>query len=115
MRRAVLWSTAGAVGMVLLAMLVPLAVLSLGAVFAGFGFHHYFIEAEGGAEFWRGSLVFNEHLMHASHQVPLWVKLTPGIVMLIGLGLAWNNYIRRPDTPAKWVAATGPTSFEESE
>ncbi|WP_426267752.1 NADH-quinone oxidoreductase subunit L [Sphingomonas sp. LHG3443-2] len=89
-------------------MLVPLGVLSLGAVFAGFGFHHYFIEAEGGAEFWRGSLVFNEHLMHASHQVPLWVKLTPGIVMLIGLALAWNNYIRRPDTPAKWVAATGP-------
>ncbi|NJC06771.1 NADH-quinone oxidoreductase subunit L [Sphingomonas kaistensis] len=89
-------------------MLVPLGVLSLGAVFAGFGFHHYFIEAEGGAEFWRGSLVFNEHLMHASHEVPLWVKLTPGIVMLIGLALAWNNYIRRPDTPAKWVAATGP-------
>ncbi|UUR09060.1 NADH-quinone oxidoreductase subunit L [Sphingomonas glaciei] len=89
-------------------MLVPLAVLSLGAVFAGFGFHHWFIEPEGGAEFWGGSLVFNEHLMHAAHEVPLWVKLTPGLVMLVGLGIAWNHYIRRPDTPAKWVAATGP-------
>ncbi|GAA4006424.1 NADH-quinone oxidoreductase subunit L [Sphingomonas humi] len=89
-------------------MLVPLGVLSLGAVFAGFGFHHYFVEPEGGPEFWRGALVFNEHLMHAAHQVPLWVKLTPAFVMLVGLALAWNNYIRRPDMPAKWVAATGP-------
>ena len=26
----------------------------------------------------------------------LWVKLTPTIVMLIGLWIAWHNYIRRP-------------------
>nr|WP_314447132.1 NADH-quinone oxidoreductase subunit L [uncultured Sphingomonas sp.] len=89
-------------------MLVPLAVLSLGAVFAGFAFYYPFFGTEEGAVFWAGSLVHNEALVHAAHEVPLWVKLTPAAVMLIGLALAWNNYIRRPDTPAKWVAATGP-------
>ena len=89
-------------------MLVPLGVLSLGAVFAGFLFYYPFFGTEEGAAFWAGSLVHNEHLVHAAHEVPLWVKLTPGFVMLVGLALAWNNYIRRPDTPAKWVAATGP-------
>jgi NADH-quinone oxidoreductase subunit L len=89
-------------------MLVPLSVLSLGAVFAGFGFEHWFVNPEHGGEFWKGALVFNEHLMHAAHQVPLWVKLTPGIVMLIGLAIAWNNYIRDPSAPGRIVAATGP-------
>jgi NADH-quinone oxidoreductase subunit L len=89
-------------------MLVPLAVLSLGAVFAGFAFYYPFFGTQEGAAFWAGSLVHNEALVHAAHEVPLWVKLTPAFVMLIGLALAWNHYIRRPDTPAKWVAATGP-------
>ena len=35
---------------------------------------------------------------------PLWVKLTPTIVMLIGLWIAWNNYIRDPAAPARFVA-----------
>jgi NADH-quinone oxidoreductase subunit L len=89
-------------------MLVPLAVLSLGAVFAGFAFYYPFFGAEEGRAFWQNSLVHNFELVEAAHHVPLWVKLTPAFVMLIGLALAWNNYIRRPDMPAKWVAATGP-------
>jgi NADH-quinone oxidoreductase subunit L len=88
-------------------MLAPLAVLSIGAVFAGVAFHHAFIDAEGGAHFWNGSLHFNEHLMHAMHEVPLWVKLTPAAVMIVGFLIAWNNYIRDPSAPGRVVAATG--------
>jgi NADH-quinone oxidoreductase subunit L len=84
-------------------MLVPLGVLTLGAVFAGFIFHEAFVGAETGAAFWNGSIAFNEHLMHAMHEVPLWVKLAPGIVMLIGLAIAWRNYIARPEAPANFV------------
>ena len=38
------------------------------------------------------------------HEVPLWVKLSATIVMLIGLALAWNNYIRRPEAAGAFVA-----------
>ncbi|QJQ32911.1 NADH-quinone oxidoreductase subunit L [Sphingomonas lacunae] len=85
-------------------MLVPLAVLTVGAVFAGFAFHHSFISA-GTGSFWQGSIAFDEHLVHALHEVPLWVKLTPAAVMLIGLAIAWRNYIRDPQAPARFVKA----------
>ncbi|MGD9810413.1 MAG: NADH-quinone oxidoreductase subunit L [Sphingobium sp.] len=86
-------------------MLVPLIVLSAGAVFAGLLFHGAFVDPEGGAHFWEPStLAFNEHLMHASHEVPLWVKLSPGIVMLIGFFIAWMAYIRHTDWPQRFVS-----------
>ena len=89
-------------------MLVPLGVLALGAVFAGFIFHHQMFGVEEGTAFWAGSLVNNEHLIHAAHEeLPLWVKLSPAVVMLIGLAIAYNNYIRRPENPAKFVAMFG--------
>jgi NADH-quinone oxidoreductase subunit L len=82
-----------------LTMLVPLGVLALGAVFAGFLFHNPFVEAGRAEEFWRGSLHFDEHLMHAMHEVPTWVKWSPFAVMLIGLAIAWGAYIRNPRFP----------------
>jgi NADH-quinone oxidoreductase subunit L len=87
-----------------LSMLIPLGVLSLGAVFAGFVFHHQFIDPEGGLAFWKDSLFFDEHLMHAAHQVPTWIKWMPFTAMAIGLIIAWNNYIRDTSLPAKFVA-----------
>jgi len=86
-------------------MLVPLAVLSLGAVFAGFLFHGAFIEDEG---FWNGAIAFNEHLIHSMHAVPLLVKLSATIVMLIGFAIAWLAYIRDPSLPAKTAEQIGP-------
>ncbi|GAA4768224.1 NADH-quinone oxidoreductase subunit L [Novosphingobium ginsenosidimutans] len=83
-----------------LSMLIPLGVLTLGAVFAGWVFSHGFLES---AEFWNGSLFYNEHLMHAMHEVPLWVKLSATVVMLLGLSGAWYAYIRNPEFPAKVV------------
>ncbi|MGQ0559819.1 MAG: NADH-quinone oxidoreductase subunit L, partial [Sphingosinicella sp.] len=54
--------------------LVPLGLLSLGAIFAGLAWHGPFLEAGEGAHFWAGSIAFDAHLMHAIHDVPLWVK-----------------------------------------
>ncbi|MDP8994111.1 MAG: NADH-quinone oxidoreductase subunit L [Pseudomonadota bacterium] len=89
-------------------MLVPLALLSLGAVFAGIAFHHAFVDYEEGAHFWAGSLYFDEHLMHAIHDAPLWVKLAPAAAMLLGLYIAWNAYIRNPRLPEAVVANVRP-------
>jgi len=87
-----------------LPMLVPLGVLTLGAVFAGYVFSHGFLES---AEFWGSSLAYDAHLMHAMHEVPLWVKLSASIVMLLGLATAWLAYIRKPSLPAAFVEQFG--------
>ena len=84
-------------------MLIPLGVLALGAIAAGFVFHHAFI-SEGIGEFWKGSLAFSEHLIHEMHAVPLWVKWAPFTVMVIGFAIAWYGYIRNPGFPAAFVA-----------
>ena len=83
-----------------LSMLIPLGVLTLGAVFSGFLFQRGFIED---AAFWNGAIFYNEHLMHAMHEVPLWVKLSATVVMLLGLLTAWFAYIRKPDLPGRFV------------
>ncbi|HEY0027498.1 MAG TPA: NADH-quinone oxidoreductase subunit L [Allosphingosinicella sp.] len=88
-------------------MLVPLAVLSLGAVFAGIVFHEPFIDAEHGAEFWGGSIHFDAHLMHELHGVPLWVKLAPAVVMITGFLIAFWAYIRDTSVPARFTAQWG--------
>ena len=92
-------------------MLVPLALLTLGAIFAGFVYKYPFIDGSSDAvdgAFWGASIYFNENLVHALHAVPLWVKLTATAVMILGFAGAYVAYIARPDTPAKFVASFGP-------
>ena len=90
-------------------MLTPLALLTLGAVFAGFVFHHQFIEAEAGKAFWANStLYFNEHLMHAMHEVPMWVKLSSTVAMLLGLITAFSMYQLSKDAPQRLAATFAP-------
>ncbi|MBA4779413.1 MAG: NADH-quinone oxidoreductase subunit L [Sphingomonadales bacterium RIFCSPHIGHO2_01_FULL_65_20] len=91
-----------------LPMLIPLGVLTVGAVAAGFVFHHAFIDAEHGAAFWNGSLFFNAHLMHEMHEVPLWVKLASTVAMLIGLVTAILMYLVNNSLPAKLASALSP-------
>src|SRR5687768_15277607 len=87
--------------------LVPLGVLSIGAILAGFLFHAPFIEAEEGAHFWGTSIAFDSHLAHAIHEVPLWVKLAPGTVMLIGFLIALQAYVRNTELPGRFVGQWG--------
>ena len=82
-------------------MLVPIGLLAVGAAFAGFLFAHDFLDS---AAFWNGSIAFDEHLAHAMHEVPLWVKYTATFAMLIGLLVAWRNYIYRPEAAAAFVS-----------
>lgn len=46
----------------------------------------------------------DNHVMHDAHYVPAWVKVSPFVAMLIGFGLAWLMYIRRPELPGQLVA-----------
>jgi NADH-quinone oxidoreductase subunit L len=90
-------------------MLTPLALLTIGAVFAGFVFHNAFVDAEAGQAFWANStLYFNAHLMHAMHEVPLWVKLSSTVAMLIGLTTAYLMYQRSQDAPQRLAMTFAP-------
>jgi NADH-quinone oxidoreductase subunit L len=86
-----------------LTILVPIALLALGALLAGQIFHALFVDAERAPEFWRGSVAFSQHLAHAAHESETWVKLTPTIVMLLGLWIAYRNYIQRPEAATNFV------------
>ncbi|WP_298333661.1 NADH-quinone oxidoreductase subunit L [uncultured Erythrobacter sp.] len=87
-----------------IAMLIPLAVLSTGAVLAGQVFAPSFIDD---AAFWAGSIFYNENLIHALHDVPYWVKYSAFVVMVLGFVGAYIAYIAKPDIPAKFVASFG--------
>jgi len=82
-------------------MLIPLYLLAIGAVFAGWFFEGHFYGEEY-AEFWKGALFTSEHneLVHEFHHVPALVALSPFIAMVIGFVTAWYMYIKSPSTPA---------------
>jgi NADH-quinone oxidoreductase subunit L len=90
-----------------LVMLIPLAVLAVGAVLAGMVWYKPFFGAERYVEAFFGASIHiaeGNHVLHDAHEVPVWVKLSPFVAMLIGLGLSWLFYIRRPDLPGRLAA-----------
>ncbi len=77
-----------------LVMLVPLLLLSIGAIGAGFMFEPFFTGHHEN-EFWRGA-IFNgpdNHVLHEAHEVPLWVVWSPLILSLIGTAFAFWLYV----------------------
>lgn len=90
-------------------MLIPLGVLSLGAIAAGFVFKDYFIGHEE-AQFWGASIFRNEHnhILHEMHEIPSWVGFAPLIAMLTGFVIAWFYYIKAPWLPAATSKAFRP-------
>ena len=87
-----------------LTILLPLILLSVGAIFAGFAFHKFFIDPSAGEVYWKGSIAFREKLMEAMEELPMLTKLSASIAMLLGLLTAIQLYIRKPDLPAKIAA-----------
>ncbi|MBW3560391.1 MAG: NADH-quinone oxidoreductase subunit L [Proteobacteria bacterium] len=96
-------------------MLVPLGVLSVGAIFAGFVFHERFFGEEQ-AEFWRSAMrpdrvLFPEstsRLLEEAHHVPEWVLWSPTVASLIGLAAAVFIYLLRRGMGARIAANAGP-------
>ncbi len=90
-------------------MLIPMIVLSLGAVFAGMlWFDDFFGHAEHIEHFFHGAATFNAEVLDAAHHVPVWVKLSPFVAMLTGLVLAWVFYIKTPSLPKRFAETNAP-------
>ncbi len=86
-------------------MFVPLLILGVGALFAGVVFKELFFGHEY-AEFWKGALFTSaaNQILEEYHHVPLWVKLSPFVSMVLGFIVAWIFYIRSPETPKALAA-----------
>ena len=83
-------------------MLVPLIILSFGALFAGAVFAGLFVGGEQ-TGFWAGSIftAADNQILVELKQVPSWVVLSPLIMMISGFVLAWVMYIYRPAWPGE--------------
>lgn len=87
-------------------MLVPLYILAAGAVLAGVVFNDLFFgHAEHIEHFFQGSLVVPTELLESAHGVPLWVKWSATIAMLLGFAAAYQMYIRDPAAPRRLAHA----------
>jgi NADH-quinone oxidoreductase subunit L len=89
-----------------LTMLIPLAVLALGALFAGAIFDNLFVgDISGG--FWRTSLASIAGHHPVGMEVPTWVEFGPFVVTIIGFAIAYYYYVLHPDVPPKMAAKDG--------
>jgi NADH-quinone oxidoreductase subunit L len=82
-------------------MLVPLAILAIGSIAAGWPFLSFFT-GHSAEEFFRESLKFasGNTVLEDMEHLPLLTSLAPTIMMVGGFLVAWQFYIRRPDLPA---------------
>ncbi len=92
-------------------MLIPLAALAVGALFAGIAFapdfigHHF-------EEFWKGTIGQSpeNHIMHDMHDVALGIGLMPTFMMVAGFLVAVWFYILKPGT-ADSLARANPVLY----
>ncbi|MFK7751993.1 MAG: NADH-quinone oxidoreductase subunit L [Sedimentitalea sp.] len=63
------------------------------------GEHHYVFTGQPG----EGALYFgpDNHVLDDAHAAPIWVKVSPFIAMLLGLGLSYWFYIVNPELPKR--------------
>ncbi|MGE0733365.1 MAG: NADH-quinone oxidoreductase subunit L [Alphaproteobacteria bacterium] len=93
--------------------LIPLILLAIGAVSAGY-IAHDVMTGEHWKDFWRDSILIlpTHQAMEHAHHVPLWVKLSAIVVAVIGIATAYVFYIRKTELPGLVAAkARGPYLF----
>lgn len=78
-----------------LIMLFPLLILSIGAIFAGMFFKSDFI-GETSATFWKNSIVLAGA---EEHEISKLVYFSPLIAAILGIILAYVNYVGQPNLP----------------
>ena len=86
-------------------MLLPLFVLAAGSIGAGYVGYNM---TDLNSDFWGQSIfVASSHqALENLHHVPVWVKVLPITLAIVGIVLAYLLYIRFPKAPAKIVVST---------
>ena len=94
-----------------LSMLIPLFVLAAGSIFAGIigSKIYHMVAAEG--NFFSGAIFVREgksNLLEEIHHAPFLVKISPLIVGVVAIALAYIFYLVKKDWPAKLANALKP-------
>ena len=74
-----------------LVMLVPLVLLSIGAIFAGYFFKETFI-GHNYKEFWKTSIFFIKEIEHL--HLPIWLLVITPILVIFAIPLAYYLYVK---------------------
>jgi NADH-quinone oxidoreductase subunit L len=82
-------------------MLIPMMVLAVGAIVAGFIAYEAMV-GHHWSDFWGASIfVLPQHpALENAHEVPTWVQLLPLAVGVAGIALAYALYVAAPGLPS---------------
>ena len=88
-------------------MIIPLLVLALGALFAGWLAVEYFV-GDHMKEFWGPSIKMLHNVIEEAHHAPAWVVWLPTVMAAVGIVAAWVMYMAMPSWPGKLAALIRP-------
>jgi len=80
-----------------LVMLIPLVLLSVGAIFAGYTFKGLFIDVNGINNFWQEAIFFLEPL--SSDHPPLWFLFLTPILVILSIPIAYYLFVKNKNLP----------------
>jgi NADH-quinone oxidoreductase subunit L len=88
--------------------LLPLALLALGAVFAGWLLHDQLL-GEGWKDYWGSAIQIapTNHVLANMEDVPTWVSLLPTVMGLSGIALSYLCFMFFPEIPAAFTSTFG--------
>ena len=89
-----------------LVMLIPLIILAIGAIFAGFLFKDLFIGHVGESNFWGQSIKFLNPL--STDHPPLWVILITPVLVLLSIPISYYLFVKNKKLPNQFAQSNKP-------
>jgi len=80
-----------------LIMLIPLALLSVGAIFAGYTFKDLFVGHGVMSDFWRSSIFFLKPL--STEHPPLWFLVATPMLVILSIPIAYYLFVKNKNLP----------------
>jgi len=87
-------------------MLIPLILLSVGAIFAGYTFKELFVGSGGAINFWQNSIFFLEPL--STEHPPLWFLILTPILVIISIPIAYYLFVKNKNLPEQIINVNKP-------
>ena len=82
-----------------LIMLIPLVLLSVGAIFAGYTFKELFVGQGEANDFWESSIFFLKPL--STEHPPLWFLVSTPILVILSIPIAYYLFVKNKNLPQK--------------